>query len=29
MGIGHDLFQRWGENTDTGQRIHPIASVGA
>jgi 4-hydroxy-3-polyprenylbenzoate decarboxylase len=29
MGIGHDLFQRWGEDTDTGQRIHPLASVGA
>jgi 4-hydroxy-3-polyprenylbenzoate decarboxylase len=29
MGIRHDLFQRWGENADTGQRIHPLTSVGA
>jgi 4-hydroxy-3-polyprenylbenzoate decarboxylase len=27
MGIRHDLFQRWGEDADTGQRIHPLSSV--
>jgi 4-hydroxy-3-polyprenylbenzoate decarboxylase len=27
MGIRHDLFQRWGEDADTGQRIHPLPSV--
>ncbi len=25
--IEHELFQRWGENADTGQRIHPLTSV--
>jgi len=29
MGIRHDLFQRWGEDADTGQRIHPLTSVDA
>jgi hypothetical protein len=24
MGIGHDLFQRWGEDAGTGQRLHPL-----
>ena len=27
MGIRHDLFQRWGEDPDTQQRIHPLTSV--
>ncbi len=27
MGICHDLFQRWGEDADTGQRIHPLTRV--
>ena len=27
MGIRHDLFQRWGEDADTGQRIYPITGV--
>ena len=27
MGIGHDLFQRWGEDAATGQRIHPLTRV--
>jgi 4-hydroxy-3-polyprenylbenzoate decarboxylase len=27
MGIGHDLFQRWGEGADRGQRVHPLNSV--
>ncbi len=27
MGIRHDLFQRWGEDADTEQRIHPLTSV--
>ncbi len=27
MGIRHDLFQRWGEDADRGQRIHPLPSV--
>ena len=27
MGIRHDLFQRWGEDADTGQSIHPLPSV--
>jgi 4-hydroxy-3-polyprenylbenzoate decarboxylase len=27
MGIRHDHFQRWGEDADTGQRIHPLPSV--
>jgi len=22
--IHHDLFQRWGEDAGTGQRIHPL-----
>jgi 4-hydroxy-3-polyprenylbenzoate decarboxylase len=29
MGIRHDLFQRWGQDTDTGQRIRPLTSVTA
>jgi len=29
MGIRHDLFQRWGEDADTGQRIRPLTSVTA
>jgi 4-hydroxy-3-polyprenylbenzoate decarboxylase len=29
MGIRHDHFQRWGEDTDTGQRIRPLTSVNA
>ena len=27
MGIGHDLFQRWGEDADTKQRLHPLSSA--
>ncbi len=27
MGIRHDLFQRWGEDADTGQRVQPLNSV--
>jgi 4-hydroxy-3-polyprenylbenzoate decarboxylase len=27
MGICHDLFQRWGEDADTGQRVQPLNSV--
>ena len=27
MGIPHDLFQRWGEGADTGQRVQPLNSV--
>ena len=27
MGIPHDLFQRWGEDADNGQSIHPLPSV--
>ena len=27
MGIGHDLFQRWGEGADKGQRVQPLNSV--
>jgi 4-hydroxy-3-polyprenylbenzoate decarboxylase len=29
MGIRHDLFQRWGQDTDTGQRIRSLTSVTA
>jgi 4-hydroxy-3-polyprenylbenzoate decarboxylase len=27
MGIRHDLFQRWGEDADTGQTVQPLNSV--
>jgi 4-hydroxy-3-polyprenylbenzoate decarboxylase len=27
MGIRHDLFQRWGEDADAGQRIQPLNSI--
>ena len=27
MGIRHDLFQRWGEDADTGKRVQPLNSV--
>ena len=27
MDIRHDLFQRWGEDASTGQRIHPLTRV--